>query len=993
MASNPIDCIKLHAKYLSTDENISREAATDMALKEFEKLHGELENFKKLINPKYTKQAYVSPDKSARIKEIQDEYQAKIDEANTPIPEPIKAEEKPQPEKTIVEDKQGAGKEIEGEDKIRLAHADTEQIYKEAELPERLETPTKKNADLEIEAEKAIKDGYNFNEVAKRVMEGDYNFEDVDQVAFAKRVGALKAKQRGLDIKSEEFEKLQNEIETLSRASDVAGTVSGRALQARKVFVPKEESLADYVMVEKEINNDAPLTDKQKETVQKEFNDIEKAKQDFEKYMAQKEAAFAKQQAEAEINKAKSTVKKDRKKDYATERKQIIEDIREKLKKARGDTSSTIIPYAKELIAISPDVAKLVKNLLADGVTRFGDIIDNVHENLKEYIPQITKDDVTDLVAGKYVEKKKTRNKLAEEAFDIKRQAQLTNKLEALLKGEEPVSEKRKIRRNQEIERLKKQIKDIEGFEAEKQKELDAKLKAAESEAKKLDKELSKEEKEKIVKSAEEKALDSRKKSLKKALNKVEEQLRTGDYSIPEKKKAVKLDKEGMALRDKLMQAQQKRDARIVLAQRMGETPTQTGMRYAAEVLNIPRTLMTIGDFSALLRQNLFFSVGHPLMTAKNVPDMFKSFTSQKVYDRWFADLKETPRYAVIENSRLAIADSLSHDLTKREEAFMSTLAEKIPLIGSTTKIAGVKIPGTNIVKGSERSYTLLLNKMRVDMFNYFADKLESRGITFDNSPKVYKATAEYINNATGRSDFGKTLNRIAPILNSVFFSPRLIASRVNMLTYWAQPRFWKTLPKEVRVDYFRNWLSLLAIGGTIIALAKLGGADTEDDPRSSDFGKIKAGDTRWDIWGGAQPYVRALAQIATGKRKSTKSGEIYDLDGKDIFGSSRADVATSFFRNKLAPVPGAMVDVLSGRTSNGDRIIYEWGGAEGKEISINDYVIQRLLPMTITGTQEAIKDQGLKAIFTVGIPSTFGIGTQTYSSENKKKTKTNHQK
>ena len=121
MASNPIDCIKLHAKYLSTDENISREAATDLALKEFEKLHGELETFKKLINPKYTKQAYVSPDKSARIKEIQDEYQAKIDEANTPIPEPIKAEEKPQPEKTIVEDKQGAGKTKQQEiaDKVR----------------------------------------------------------------------------------------------------------------------------------------------------------------------------------------------------------------------------------------------------------------------------------------------------------------------------------------------------------------------------------------------------------------------------------------------------------------------------------------------------------------------------------------------------------------------------------------------------------------------------------------------------------------------------------------------------------------------------------------------------------------------------------------------------------------------------------------------------------------------------------------------------------
>jgi len=47
MESNPIDCITKQAKHLSTDVNISREAATDLALKEFEKLHGELENFKK----------------------------------------------------------------------------------------------------------------------------------------------------------------------------------------------------------------------------------------------------------------------------------------------------------------------------------------------------------------------------------------------------------------------------------------------------------------------------------------------------------------------------------------------------------------------------------------------------------------------------------------------------------------------------------------------------------------------------------------------------------------------------------------------------------------------------------------------------------------------------------------------------------------------------------------------------------------------------------
>jgi len=197
------------------------------------------------------------------------------------------------------------------------------------------------------------------------------------------------------------------------------------------------------------------------------------------------------------------------------------------------------------------------------------------------------------------------------------------------------------------------------------------------------------------------------------------------------------------------------------------------------------------------------------------------------------------------------------------------------------------------------------------------------------------------------------------------------------------QPRFWTNLPKEVRIDYMRNWISLLAIGGSILALSKMGGADVEDDPRSSDFGKIKSGNTRWDIWGGAQPYMRVLAQTISGQRKSTKSGKMYELNGDDIFGETRAGVVTDFFRNKLAPVPGSVVDILSGRTGVGDRIVYQWGGAGNKEISLDQYVKQRLLPMTITGTQEAMKDQGVKALFTVAIPSTFGVGTQTYGNEN----------
>ena len=77
-----IDCIKLHAKHLIKEYNltddISSGDAMDIAVKEYKKLHNEIENFKKQINPKYKKQAFVSPDKSKEIKAINDKYDADV---------------------------------------------------------------------------------------------------------------------------------------------------------------------------------------------------------------------------------------------------------------------------------------------------------------------------------------------------------------------------------------------------------------------------------------------------------------------------------------------------------------------------------------------------------------------------------------------------------------------------------------------------------------------------------------------------------------------------------------------------------------------------------------------------------------------------------------------------------------------------------------------------------------------------------------------------
>ena len=171
-----------------------------------------------------------------------------------------------------------------------------------------------------------------------------------------------------------------------------------------------------------------------------------------------------------------------------------------------------------------------------------------------------------------------------------------------------------------------------------------------------------------------------------------------------------------------------------------------------------------------------------------------------------------------------------------------------------------------------------------------------------------------------------------------------------------------------------KDTLKFLAVGMSVLALAKLNGAQVEDDPRSSDFGKIKDGNTRYDIWGGFQPYVRVAAQIVTGEKKSTISGDIKELNGEQAFGETRGDVVGRFARGKLAPVPSMIWDFMSKRQVTGD------------EVTIRNEAETHLLPLIYSDVKEAYKEQGIKSLFTVGVPSVFGVGVNTYSANPSKK-------
>ncbi len=219
------------------------------------------------------------------------------------------------------------------------------------------------------------------------------------------------------------------------------------------------------------------------------------------------------------------------------------------------------------------------------------------------------------------------------------------------------------------------------------------------------------------------------------------------------------------------------------------------------------------------------------------------------------------------------------------------------------------------------------------------------------------------MNTATGRGNLGKLAKNI-DYLNTVFFSPRFLKSRFDLLN----PAYYAKLPKPVRVEAMKDMLKFIGVGSTVVSLAGLAGANVSKDSNSSDFAKIRIGNTRWDIWGGFQQWARILSQLATGKR-TTATGE-KSLTSKQFGAPSRLDIVEAFGRGKLSPGVGALVDWLDNKTVVGD------------QFSTKAEALRLTVPLYLQDLQDAYKQGGFDRTLGVALPGFFGVGTQSYGSK-----------
>ena len=378
-------------------------------------------------------------------------------------------------------------------------------------------------------------------------------------------------------------------------------------------------------------------------------------------------------------------------------------------------------------------------------------------------------------------------------------------------------------------------------------------------------------------------------------------------------------------------------------------TTMQRFFANTKDALNINRALMATFDMSAPLRQGVFL-IGRPKQWLPAFKDMFKYFGSEKSYQGLIDDIQARPTYPAMKQAKLALTD-IGASLNDREETFMSTLAERIPGIGKG-------------VKASNRAYSGFLNKLRADVFDDIYKHAQNSGVLSER-PGIADDIATFVNSATGRGKFTgalKPLNQATEALNSVLFSPKLLASRLNLL----DPVYYMKLDPVVRKEALKSLLSFAGTGISVLALAELAGAEVGTDPRSADFGKIKIGNTRVDTWGGFQQYFRLAGQLITGEKINSQTGKLTTL-GDGITAPDRYDLLLSFLESKQAPIFTFARDMLKGKDGAGNKI----------DPSVE--MVSRFIPMVIQDAYELHKDGGSPFL---ALPAIFGAGIQTYGKQ-----------
>ena len=853
---------------------------------------------------------------------------------------PQKAIEKPpvaaidnEPKTNVAETPQGRNVDSEA---VGLNKAEIERIRGEFEL-DKLDPAKRKSVETSLSQAKAQKLDESALDTAEELLRSSRPISDAEHAGMAlkatkladeyaearKDVAALLEKGDDISAAQARSDVILDQLDRLTEASERAGTEIGRGLNIRKMMVNRESYDLAHVLQEARASKRAKLTPEEAASFEAQTTKIKELESTVKRMEIEHGAKLAEQERLLAERIAQREIVRGRIRSKAA-------GSREKLRAEREDIKKQMRELGYQVnIGVDPRGAylagRMAINYLHEGAVNLNEAVKMV---LADF-PELTKEDVWRAMNMKDPSRQAAaRSETTKKVVRAKSIANLLSKFDIESKGT-----------NQKV--IGRTLRDLRSA-AYASDHLDSgQLERAVKKINELQDQLKNTPLNETEWASARQKMQDIKTAMRTedALADLNKQLSIGEFKTRPKTVERPLPRELDERKVELGIARKK--VRETIRELRPRNPV---VKAISEGYEVARTTGTTADTSRLFRQNVVLTFNHPINAAKQfgkaIKPTFSEFDAQKLDYQ----LRNSPNSYYYKKFGVAVQD-MDGALSERSEFFQSKLAERLPVIG-------------HVFRASNRNMVTLGNLVRTSLFDDFLMKFPNA------TSEELKLYANYLNKGSGLGDLSY-VGKLGTALSKVFFSPKLAVSRFQ--TPIALAKMWQASPR-LRKQAIREIVGFVSTGTTVLTLAKMNGLEVGYDPREADFGKIRDGNTRFDIFGGFQQPARLIARIGmVGTDRAGLTGKGIPENEKDI---DPVELMGRFAIYKFHPTINLGLTWFTGKNP-----------ATGENTGALDATANSLIPYIAQDIRDAYKlnEQSVGHGAAAGAASFVGIGASTY--------------
>jgi len=366
-------------------------------------------------------------------------------------------------------------------------------------------------------------------------------------------------------------------------------------------------------------------------------------------------------------------------------------------------------------------------------------------------------------------------------------------------------------------------------------------------------------------------------------------------------------------------------------------------------------TLLTIADTSVSLvgsvdnsfigRQGLTTLFTRPTAwwsgAQNSFVDFYKTIKGKNMEDALWSSIYSEPLYINGELTKSGI-------FPKFEEAYPTSLPERIPILGRLFKASKVAFEGSAL-------------RMRIGTYKILRDIAQKNKVEWSDAQ--IKDVGKLVNSMTARGYSGEGDR----IIRLIMWAPKMLVADWNVLTAHTLGTGLDTAFARKQAGY--NMIKVISSMASVMLISNaINKGSAETDPTSSDFGKIKVGNTRFGFTGSKGALIVLASRLIMNSMKSTTTGKITEF-GKGYKPTTRFSVLIDFLAGKANPPARAIIDWAKGMNFDFEKP------------TVLSTLEQTTVPITIQNAIDLKDDNSVQAVLGV-ILDAVGINTSTYKKK-----------